>query len=212
MLTEPQTQGNVRSVRRTPWSRRMWRESGELRCPGPGAAGGRRRACACRTSVCSAQGRRQHAGLRIPLQGAQSRTRVGGPELRAFAPGVCSALRASLGGHRTLPIGPRSQHMEETLRGFPPRLLSGGGSPGHCWVLSSIPGPLSCDNENVPWGQNCLGSIHASACLRGWRCAQLEAPRYPEVEQPRLQWGAHSLMNRNKLLSYGARLRTAFPP
>lgn len=86
---------------------------------------GRRRACARRTSVCSAQGRRQHAGLRIPLQGAQSRTRVGGPELRAFAPGVCSALSTSLGGHRTLPIGPRSRCMEETLRGFPQ-----GCSPG----------------------------------------------------------------------------------
>lgn len=183
MLTEPQTQGNVRSVRRTPWSRRVWRESGELRCPGPGAAGGRRRACARRTSVCSAQGRRQHAGLRIPLQGAQSRTRVGGPELRAFAPGVCSALSAQrqLGGSSHPSYRPAvSVHLRDPP-GFPPRLLSGGGSPGHCWVLSSIPGPLSCDNENVPWGQNCLGSIHASAAFEGgdvhsWK--HLDTPKW----------------------------------
>lgn len=183
-----------------PRTRCCWRGDGA-----PAPAG---RACAQRR----AGGSTPDSGslCREPRAGHASAGLSCAPSRRACA--QRSAPSASLGGHRTLPIGPRSRCMEETLRGFPPRLLSGGGSPGHCWVLSSIPGPLSCDNENVPWGQNCLGSIHASACLRGWRCAQLEAPRYPEVEQPRLQWGAHSLMNRNKLLSYGARLRTAFPP
>lgn len=144
---------------------------------GDGAPAPAGRACAQRR----AGGSTPDSGslCREPRAGHASAGLSCAPSRRACA--QRSAPSASLGGHRTLPIGPRSRCMEETLRGFPPRLLSGGGSPGHCWVLSSIPGPLSCDNENVPWGQNCLGSIHASAAFEGgdvhsWK--HLDTPKW----------------------------------
>lgn len=131
-----------------------------LTCPlGEGGTGCRRgegHVCDTRgDDVHAAQGGQQTA-LGFPFRESQSRghaptstelcaqSRLGGPSHPSCEPAV-----SARGG------GPP---------GDPPRLLSGGGCPGDCWWVS-IRGPLSRDNENVPWGRNRLGSIYASARL-----------------------------------------------
>lgn len=158
-----------------------------------------------------AQGRastQRRAGGRLDsgflLRESQSRGRTpASTELSAFAPAPVLSAQSQLGGSPHPSYKPAVSAHGGDPPGLPPKAALWG---------SSTPGPLSRDNEDVSWGQNCLGSIYACGCLRGWRGARLEAPRNPEAERLPLQWDARSLVSRDKLLSYGARLRTTFSP